>query len=485
MVTQRYTAFRKSLSNSDFNNIDFLKSKAKEVEETDPELAIKILTRVHALQKKKLSFTQKTVLEKERKFIDSGKITTPIFAPTIEDKKKVETKESEPEIDNNQAEIAEQEPKEPLSKFEELKDKLNGNKFALFVLLPTLLLFLYLVLLASPRYEARVQLVVKQPETQPTMDASMMLLSGLGVNSSSNDNELIRDYIYSADMLAYLEDTIQVIEHYSSDEIDLFSRLPIDASKEEILEYYLKRIKVEISEKSGVISVAAQGFEPGYTKLIIENIAQRSEWYVNQINSKLAEQQLTFLYKEHEKVEQKLAYAQDNMQNFQIKYNQLSPEIESVTVSNVISTIEANISSSELRLIELGKSMSESAPQYISERNRLESLKQQLEQERNKLTERSHFESKPAPINEILTEYQRLKIDLELATRMFTASIATIEKTKVDSYKQVKFLMYVESPFTPESAKYPAVTYNILLAFSVLSMIFFITRIVILTIKEI
>ncbi|TOE68174.1 lipopolysaccharide biosynthesis protein, partial [Vibrio parahaemolyticus] len=74
----------------------------------------------------------------------------------------------------------------------------------------------------------------------------------LGVQTATSDNQLLKAYILSNDMLAYLESQLALREHYTSSGIDVFSRLPENASLEEFADYYKKHIKVDIDEKSSV-----------------------------------------------------------------------------------------------------------------------------------------------------------------------------------------------------------------------------------------
>ncbi|WP_242620310.1 hypothetical protein [Shewanella maritima] len=50
----------------------------------------------------------------------------------------------------------------------------------IFVVAPFLLFAFYQIVWSSPRYESRAQLIVQQPDSMATMDASMALLTGLG-----------------------------------------------------------------------------------------------------------------------------------------------------------------------------------------------------------------------------------------------------------------------------------------------------------------
>lgn len=141
-------------------------------------------------------------------------------------------------------------------------------------------------------------MIVQQPDGMATMDASMALLSGLGVGSpSSNDMELVRKYIYSQDMIDYVLTKIEFLAHYSDSGVDVFSRLSSDASQEEIYRYYTKHVLVEVDEKSAIITIFVKAYDSQFAFALNKVLVERSEWYINSIGHQLAESQLSFIQK--------------------------------------------------------------------------------------------------------------------------------------------------------------------------------------------
>jgi capsular polysaccharide transport system permease protein len=133
--------------------------------------------------------------------------------------------------------------------------------------------------------------------------------------------------------------------------------------------------------------------------------------------------------------------------------------------------------------------MSETAPQVLNVAAQLQSMTQQLENERGRLTDQSSSEDMlPEEVNlnvsQILAKFSDYKINLELALQAYTSSQVSLEKSRIEAYRQLKYLVIVESPTQPQEAKYPEVFYNISLFLALTLMIFGIGRIVIATVKE-
>lgn len=75
-------------------------------------------------------------------------------------------------------------------------------------------------------------------------------------------------------------------------------------------------------------------------------------------------------------------------------------------------------------------------------------------------------------------------MNVELALQAYTGSLVSMEQSRIEAYRQLKYLVMIESPTLPEDATYPKKTYNLLLFLIVNIMIFSIVKIVIAMIKE-
>ncbi|TKF67361.1 lipopolysaccharide biosynthesis protein [Vibrio sp. F13] len=427
-LERRFIKFSQETSKHDFNNVNFLKKSSKELMKSDPELAMRLLLRVKRLNK---NIRPRTLL------VVKGRITN--------------------------------------------LDWINRYPSIIIVLLPVLLFSIYQIFIASPRFESQAQVIVQQPESIAAIDPSIALLGGLGVQPSSSDTELVRAFIYSNDMLTYLDELIGLREHYQSKNADFFTRLKWDANNDELLKYYKKFIRVEVDEKSGVVSVFSQAFEPKYSQKITEAIVTRAEWYINSIGHQLAEAQLKFVRGEHQIIEDKLNKAQTELLNFQQQHLLLDPMAEGAALQQIAYTLEGEIASKKAELIALKSTMSGNSPQVVRVKSNISALQNQLKLERDKLA----LDTKNGlPVSQVLAQYTDLKIKMDLALQAYTASQISLDKTRTEAYRKIKFLVMVETATLPEEYRYPNELYNIVLFFVVITIFYFISSIVLSTLRE-
>jgi capsular polysaccharide transport system permease protein len=470
-VESRFNGLKVKTKPEDWLNVDYLLNQVEALSKTDLALAYRLMQRVKNLE------PTDTMIAKLGDLKAKVQTKTPVVLKTTlsKDSKKKKIKSN---VKRYLSLL--------LKKSRHPKLKMLSSPFYLVIVLPFLLFAFYQVFLASDRYESRVMVIIKSPDAVSTLDPAMALLSGLGSATSTGDNELLKSYIYSMDLLTFLDNQIQLKEHYSDDAVDLISRLDKQASSEDFLAYFKSRVTIDVDAISGVLTINAQGFEPSYTQKIAAAISLKAESFINRIGNDLAQSQLEFVKKEHEVTELRLQEAKSKILEFQKRYNLLDPEAEGMALQRITYELESQIAAKKAEVGALKSAMSESAPQVLQIRSQLESLEQQLRLERERLTNENNAggPSGEVGVSEILSQFSKLKIGLEFALQAYASSQVSLEKSRVEAYRQIKYLVMIESPVLPEDAKYPKVLYNLGLFLAAALMLFGIGKIIMATVNE-
>jgi capsular polysaccharide transport system permease protein len=303
---------------------------------------------------------------------------------------------------------------------------------------------------------------------------------GSTASQTGLDAELVTEFILSRDMLGRLEDKHNLKSHFQNSEIDLLSRLPADASKEDFLEYYQDHLSVTLNEVSSVLTIEVQAFSAGYSTEVLETVLEESELFINNIGHKLARSQVLFVQGEIERAQQNLRDSKRAILEFQDTHKLYNPEQEGVAMQTVVHQLEGELARSQTELKSLKSFMNAQAPEVVSLRGKIKALEQQLEQERSKLA----GNPKGQNLNDITSGFQDLKMDIEFATDIYKTALITLEQARVEAYRKLKHLVIVESPELPEDAKYPRIIYNIATLGLILLLVYGVFVIVIATIRE-
>lgn len=472
-LEQRVSKYRASISEELWQDKAFLLSQAKDIEEKDLALAFRLCQRVHNLDPE-----FKNVSKKLKRLSSKLNKESPDLMHS-----------SSSEVDNNMSSKSRIISGRINQAFMSLAEKYSKLPKALqrpivtFVVLPWVVFSLYQIFWATPRYESQSQLIVKQPDASATLDMATAVLSGVTGTTTDNDSLIVEAYIRSADMLEYLQNTLDLRGHYTQSNIDIFSRLYSWSSQEDFLSFYLGHISVEIDSISSVITLHTQGFTPEFAQLLNQTIVSRAEWYINNIGHQLATAQLKFIQKEHQVVEAKLQKVKSDLLQFQERYRLLDPMAEGAAFQQITYAIESQLSAKRAELKGLTDVMSEHAPEVQRVKREIAALEEQLKVERSRIAP-NEGEQTSLSVGEILAKYSEFQVELELANRAYASSLVSLEKSRVEAYRKLQYLVTIESPTLPDDNKYPQVLYNLTLFGVVIILLFGVVRIVIATIRE-
>ncbi|MBL4635673.1 MAG: hypothetical protein JKY56_17565, partial [Kofleriaceae bacterium] len=109
-------------------------------------------------------------------------------------------------------------------------------RFGIWVGIPTMCAIIYYGFWATPQYESTAVFTVQSNKgSAGSLDGLSALLPG--VSSSPKDAMLVREFALSRTMLAHVETNNGFVEHFRNPSADYFTRLPSDASREELYDF--------------------------------------------------------------------------------------------------------------------------------------------------------------------------------------------------------------------------------------------------------
>ncbi len=350
------------------------------------------------------------------------------------------------------------------------------GSFALVLLVSALVVFYYGVM-ASPRYVSETQFVVKQASSS---DVPMLGLAALGsVSPSMRDALILQKYIQSREMAMALDAAVSLKAHYERGDWDSFSKLVNNSSTEQYIEYYQNHIAINHDEMSDVLYVEVQTFDAQYSLTVASTLLQLSEQFINNLGAKMAQEQMGYAQKEVERSYNVLSENQNTLINFQDKFELYNPEQKSGALANAINGLESQIINQQTELKSLLAFMRNDAPEVVAKKIRVDALKAQLAEEKNRLT--NHDKQS---LNKINVSFNEIKLNTELALDLYKSSLVSLESVRAEAYKKLKHLLVIEHPALAQEDKYPARLHSIITWFVCLLFMYFIGRLLLSIVKE-
>lgn len=340
-----------------------------------------------------------------------------------------------------------------------LKFSKKIRKFLLFlflVIIPWEIITFYTIAIAKPRYVSESKIVVKQ-----TNDNSVGTGSGLvallgGSSTSVEDSHYLTNYILSNDMIKKLDKEFNFRSHYHTNGTDFINELTAESTQEELLEYFKRRVKVELDIATNILSIKTESFEPEYALKLNKALLEQSELFVNNISKKMAIEQTAFAEKQLSDAQVELEKAKNDVLNYQNRNQILDPESSARALNSLIAGLEANLSTLRTEERQLLSYLNPTAPQVVSLRSQIKAVEQQVAQERAKLTSPTNNR-----LNSQALQFEQIKADAKFAEEKYKMALTALEKARLETARKMKNLIIISSPFKAEEALYPRKVYII------------------------
>jgi capsular polysaccharide transport system permease protein len=323
----------------------------------------------------------------------------------------------------------------------------------------------YQVFFASDRYVSEANVVLESPQiASASLNLGALLTGGAG-----GDGELLllRDHLLSVDMLRKVDEKVRFREHYSDPAIDFFSRLPdVDVPIENLHDYFLRRISVELDDYAQVLRIRVEAFAPEMALEIAELLLSEGEAHMNAMGQRLADEQVRFLDRQVQDYFARFERARDELIAYQNTHGLVSPAGTVESISAVVAGLEGQLANLKAERSAIASFQRENSPELVKVEAAIRSLSEQITQERARLAQRSG-----GALNTVSAEYQALELKVQFAQESYSAVLAALETTRIEAARKLKQVSILQSPTLPEYPVEPDRFYNSVV-FAIIAILF-------------
>jgi capsular polysaccharide transport system permease protein len=358
---------------------------------------------------------------------------------------------------------------------------LPARLFLYVVVMPTVLSMIYYGLMASDVYISEAKFALRLNSNTPSVGLFESVLSSGSIETANEDAMIVSDFIYSRDMLIELDNKLAIRNHFESNEVDMFSRMDPEGSLEDFLDYYLGIIEIKIDSFTNIITLRVHAFEPNMAHSIAQTIITISEQLVNNLSNRIVEDSLQFARNEVDIAEARIRAASAAVTQFRSDTNSINPGEETSAVLRIITGLEAELATSRAKLFEVQNYMQNSSPQVQVLQGKVDSLAQQVEQERLRL---SNNEDTNIDYARLIDNFEPLLLEQELATKQYASTLASMELARIEAQRKQRYLLPFVLPQIPDEAVEPKRLRAIFIIFIGLIIIYAIGGLVWAAIKD-
>lgn len=346
------------------------------------------------------------------------------------------------------------------------------------VVLPFLIIVLYLSIFANNRYVSTSVLMVKQVGDTTVVDSSGVAALFGTMNTSSEDANVLKEYIHSRDMVEQLNRQLNLKQAFLATKDPIFS-ISENVAIEDLVKYFSRVVQVELNEKTMMLEVSSQGFTPEFSLILNKTILKNSETLINEISQSVAQEQQNFSEKQLVNATIQLKNAREALLTYQNKNEIYDPEVQAKAVATIIASLQGSLAQLKTEERTLLGYLNDTAPQVIAIRSQIAAVETQIANENAKLTSPNNKK-----LNKNVADFEELKAQVNFATDVYKISIASLEKAKLEASRKLKKLVVISSPRLAEDALYPRKLYISISSFILLNILFGIGLLVHSVIRE-
>ena len=321
---------------------------------------------------------------------------------------------------------------------------------ALALIIPTIVVFIYLLLFASDIFISETKFAVRGQQATPSFDM-MSLLRGGGNNTA--DSYIVYNYIHSLDMITDLDGKLHLLDHYRDKSHDMWYRLWQKPTIDDLLDYWKWAVETKFDPDTGILTVSVKAFSPEMAQAVCQGILENSEQLVNRMNRRAHEDAMRLAQDEVKRAEQRVLNAQKALQEYREKTVILDPKAVATGLYSVVNRLEGEVTKTTAELSEAMTFMRRDSPKVVTLQNRLEVLKKQLETEKQRLA--SALADNGKPLSALVTEFQMLTTEETFAQKQLTSAMASLEAARVQAEAKQLYVESFAKPTLPDESLYP------------------------------
>ena len=201
-----------------------------------------------------------------------------------------------------------------------------------------------------------------------------------------------------------------------------------------------------LDELSGAIVLRTIGLDPKASLNLNRFMLAKSEQFVNRLNQDISLKQRDFAEEELVRARDKLNQAKNRLLIYQEANTVIDPKGEAELASQTISKLQEKLVELRVELATLKRQFKDPGePEVAAIADQVRELEQQILKERRSLVSR-----KGRNLNRKTADVLRLESEVGFATDSYKLALTAVEKARVESKRQQKFMAILSAPQLPE-----------------------------------
>lgn len=346
---------------------------------------------------------------------------------------------------------------------------------ALIVVAPVALALVYVFWLATPRYEAESRFFVQSGSGQQSAGggATNLLTTGnmQGMLGGFVDGWAVSDFLKSRDAMRQLDQAIGLRRYLTHDGLDVFNRLPEDASEDDLYRAYQASVKVSFNVLEQIDVLRVSAFSPDDAATISRALIGLAEAFVSRLNEKGVADKLKVSEESVRRAERKALEARDALTAWRTAHGNIDPTATVTMLLNLSGQLESELSNAQINLDKIRALGNPNHPMLKPAQMQVAALQKRLVSVRHRLSGQGNTEARQ------LKSYEALRNAQAFADSNLTLAQQSYQQAMVDALRLQRYLSIIAQPVPTDRPSSPHTRNLLLQALALGFVLMFVARI--------
>jgi capsular polysaccharide transport system permease protein len=356
------------------------------------------------------------------------------------------------------------------------RHRLVLTSFVAFVVIPSVVAFLYLYAIAADQYSSRASFSVRSDEfVNP-----FQILENFGSSGSSgaSDSDILYEVIFGQELVERINARLDLEQIYSEPAFDPVFELRRNPSIEVLTRYWKRMIHVTYDRGSGIISIETFAFDPEDATAIAKAIIDESDALVDKLSSIARDAATRGAAEDLDLAIERLKEISVALSAFRRKHGIIDPTINLEAQMGLLTALQQELAQVYVQRDMLEGTTREDDPRIEQLDRQIAALEARIVQEQARLGDATTADGSDTMVN-VFGDFERLKVDYEFANQSYVAASAAYDTALAEARRRSRYLASHIEPTLAQSAQYPR---RFLLGLGVLGTLFLVWSIGLLSV---
>ncbi|HZF75322.1 MAG TPA: hypothetical protein VE033_05755 [Acetobacteraceae bacterium] len=360
--------------------------------------------------------------------------------------------------------------------------------FLLMVVLPTLIGIWYYARVATPQYvtTAVFALRVGQEGGERVGAGPTTLAGALGPTSAGAPVTQSYGIVHYVDSAPSLEDVqragIDVRSILTDPRADFLTRLPPDATQEQLLRAWRSIVNAQFELTRGVVTLSTRAFSAEQSYALAEALLASSERLANDMSSRVFADTLRVAEEQYQAAARRLEAARSEQQAFRAASGVLDPTRASTASLDIEMQLRQDLAVAEAQAESLRSAGVQGGPMLSAAQARARALRAQLA-DAERQASRSAGDRDGVSWASVMARNDALASAVRIAEQQYTQTLGILQAARTDAAQKRTYLLTFVRPTMPTEPAWPnrwlsplIVAGCALLAWAMLTLIYYAIR---------